>query len=638
MCGIFGVVSSKKKINLSNTKKILDKLFLLSEVRGSDASGIYFKNTLQNSILKKIIKPKKFIRLNEYKKFIEDYYNKSEDFFSFIGQCRLTTYGNKNVNKNNQPIQLKNLTTVFNGHITNLDEQFSNEKFKDFTDTELLLSAIEKKYKNNDLIDGFSEITEKFNGIINLIFTDKDSEKFYFFTNNGSLYLAKINDIYIFASEKYIIDNIIKNFFKNSKDNFIPISKNFIYELNYNTKSIIEKKVNLPNGYIKNSSKLLKNNLPIKKNYTFIEDNSNKISRLKRCSKCILPETYPFIEFDQNNVCNYCKIYKPKKPLGLEKLHKLILQKNSIYKKNRILVGLSGGRDSCFALHKLYNLEDIEITAYTYDWGLTTDKARINQSKICSKLGIEHIIRAADIDYKRNCIKKNILAWIKNPHLGMVPLFFVGDKPFYYYGQKLLKDLNIPLLVDGAGNQTEQMEFKIGFCGIDQKLNNNPHLMFFPRSTKFKLLLWYSYQYLINPSYINDALSDSVFGFFISFYMNYTANQFYDFYKWDEKEIDFELEKNYGIYGNKSFNNQWRIGDGQTAFTNYIWYNRAGFSEFDNYRSNQIREGLIEREEAMRLVLIDNQPKVEAIEQFCDLISINFEEIITKINNQKKLY
>ena len=186
-------------------------------------------------------------------------------FFSFIGQCRLTTYGNKNINKNNQPIQLKNLTTVFNGHITNLDEQFSNEKFQDFTDTELLLSAIEKKYKNNDLIDSFSEITKKFNGIINLIFTDKDSKKFYFFTNNGSLYLAKINDIYIFASEKYIIDNIIKNFFKNSKDNFIPISKNFIYELNYNTKSIIEKKVNLPNGYIKNSSKLLKNNLPIKK-------------------------------------------------------------------------------------------------------------------------------------------------------------------------------------------------------------------------------------------------------------------------------------------------------------------------------------------------------------------------------------
>ena len=32
-------------------------------------------------------------------------------------------------------------------------------------------------------------------------------------------------------------------------------------------------------------------------------------------------------------------------------------------------------------------------------------------------------------------------------------------------------------------------------------------------------------------------------------------------------------------------------------------------------------EGLIEREEAMRLVLIDNQPKVEAIEQFCELIS-----------------
>ena len=57
--------------------------------------------------------------------------------------------------------------------------------------------------------------------------------------------------------------------------------------------------------------------------------------------------------------------------------------------------------------------------AFTYDWGLTTDVSRVNQSKICGKLGIEHIIRSANINKKRNFVRNNIMAWLKKPHLGM---------------------------------------------------------------------------------------------------------------------------------------------------------------------------------------------------------------------------
>ena len=44
--------------------------------------------------------------------------------------------------------------------------------------------------------------------------------------------------------------------------------------------------------------------------------------------------------------------------------------------------------------------------AYTFDWGLTTDVSRINAAKVCGKLGVEHIIRSADIEKKRICKKK----------------------------------------------------------------------------------------------------------------------------------------------------------------------------------------------------------------------------------------
>ena len=43
--------------------------------------------------------------------------------------------------------------------------------------------------------------------------------------------------------------------------------------------------------------------------------------------------------------------------------------------------------------------------AFTYDWGLTTDVSRVNQSKIYGKLGIEHIIRSANINKKKLCKK-----------------------------------------------------------------------------------------------------------------------------------------------------------------------------------------------------------------------------------------
>ena len=36
----------------------------------------------------------------------------------------------------------------------------------------------------------------------------------------------------------------------------------------------------------------------------------NDVLKIKRCSKCILPETMPFIEFDDDGICNYCNNYE----------------------------------------------------------------------------------------------------------------------------------------------------------------------------------------------------------------------------------------------------------------------------------------------------------------------------------------
>ena len=67
----------------------------------------------------------------------------------------------------------------------------------------------------------------------------------------------------------------------------------------------------------------------------------------------------------------------------------------------------------------------------TYDLGMVTDLARRNIARICGTLGVENIIVAADIHWKRENIKKNIIALLKSPELGMIPLFMAGDKYFF---------------------------------------------------------------------------------------------------------------------------------------------------------------------------------------------------------------
>src|SRR4029079_16256998 len=45
---------------------------------------------------------------------------------------------------------------------------------------------------------------------------------------------------------------------------------------------------------------------------------------LKRCIKCLLPETYPFVKFDAQGVCAYCCRWKSIKPKGRRALEEVV--------------------------------------------------------------------------------------------------------------------------------------------------------------------------------------------------------------------------------------------------------------------------------------------------------------------------
>jgi glutamine---fructose-6-phosphate transaminase (isomerizing) len=111
----------------------------------------------------------------------------------------------------------------------------------------------------------------------------------------------------------------------------------------------------------------------------------------------------------------------------------------------------------------------------------------------------------------------------------------------------------------------------------------------------------------------------------------------FDYWEWNENEINKTLES-YDWELATDTNTTWRIGDGTAGFYNYIYYTVAGFSEHDTFRSNQIREGIISRQEALDLVADENRPRYQNIKWYLDALGFNFTDVIQIINKIPKLY
>jgi hypothetical protein len=301
------------------------------------------------------------------------------------------------------------------------------------------------------------------------------------------------------------------------------------------------------------------------------------------------------------------------------------------------LVPYSGGRDSTYTLHIVKKVLNLNPIAFTYDWGMVTDLARRNIARVCGKLGVENIIVSADIRWKRENIRKNIIAWLKNPDLSMVPLFMAGDKYFFYYCNKVKKENGIDLNIWGI-NPLENTEFKTGFAGLAPEFDKK-RIYSLSIQNQIKLFGNVAANIIKSPGYINQSVFNSLGSFAVRYFSpKRDYYHLFDYYKWDEKEISELIKKEYNWETAIDTNSTWRIGDGTASFYNYIYCTVAGFSEIDTFRSNQIREGMLTRDEALHLVEKENLPRYETLRWYMEIVGLDFEHVIKIVNNIPKLY
>jgi glutamine---fructose-6-phosphate transaminase (isomerizing) len=603
MCGIFGVLAQGRV-----DARDFSMLALRSERRGKDSSGLMFLADGRYQVIRADY------RIGNLMKEVD------AGSVSFImGHSRLITNGQAD----NQPVVRDGVAIIHNGIITNDADYWAASRRRRLLaiDTEAILDvAIGLAEEGRPLEELYDAVRASCKGSFSCALLVPREGRLVLMSNTGSLYIGQRPGSICFASERAFLESAVCTDIR-------QLIGSEVFDVPRSGKEIdvVDRKVPRPDLI-----PALGTRSQEERKLIFPEP------KLRRCRRCILPETMPFICFDSAGVCNYCANYKPRNnPKPPAVLDGLMSRYRSVG-DGRCIMPFSGGRDSSFALHLITKEFGMRPITMTYDWGMVTDLARRNISRMCGELGVENILIADDITKKRRNIRLNLQAWLKKPDLGMINILMAGDKHFFRHIETIKRETGVSLNLWGM-NPLEVTHFKAGFLGFPPDFATK-QVFYTGLSGQLRYQALRAKAMIGNPSYINRSLWDTLSGeYFRSVKKKTGFYNLFDFWRWDESEIDRSIES-YGWEKAIDTNSTWRIGDGTAAFYNYVYYTMAGFTEHDTFRSNQIREGQMTRERALDFVGEENRPRYLNIKWYLDAIGMDFGQVIDVINNAPRAY
>jgi len=345
------------------------------------------------------------------------------------------------------------------------------------------------------------------------------------------------------------------------------------------------------------------------------------LNSMRRCTRCLLPETFPGIDFDQNGICNYCHSYQPMVVLGEEKFIQFLSKYKGKGNHYDCIVAFSGGRDSSYVLHQIVKKFGMRTLALTVDSGALTPEGYRNIEHAIKNLGIDHVWLRNDEKIKiakQNGITK-FSGWIKNPSINtIVPVLNCGDKTMNLQMYKYASVHGIPLVIGGnnIGNASiEQEHFKTGYMGIYPNERGE-----YSNIDKIKLAYYFGVEFFKNTDNYHWPIFKEYFSGYLVYMFesllkpkNVDTVGFYDYIYWNENTILSTITNDLDWKGADDTTTTWRIDDSFYPLINYLYFRLVGFTEHDEMYSKLIREGQITRDEAMNRCTSDHSPRIPSL-------------------------
>jgi len=346
---------------------------------------------------------------------------------------------------------------------------------------------------------------------------------------------------------------------------------------------------------------------------------------VKRCKKCILPDTYPDIQFDGNGVCNFCLAESSdkkaqKKSLGREELDKIIRTYKGKSKKYDVIVGLSGGKDSSYVAYYLKKEYDAKILGLNYDVGYRSTYAIQNLEILADKLEIDLLTLRPN----RAFLNKLFAHFLRNrgEFCSVCNNFGYLIGASLSWNQKLSLGFS-PLMV---GGWSKEYEFQHGvsvtsmryfFENLTQELLEE--LMFQPFVEKEVVS---KFMQLKDPRQAqigtkeHKKLGDYAMDFI----------QLPDYVEWDLRKIPYILSEKLG-WSHPPDAHESHFDCSLFPLKEYLKFKKYGLTQETIKNSVLIRQGLMTREEALERMSFEQTTEPEVLDAFLHELGITRDDV-----------
>jgi hypothetical protein len=308
-----------------------------------------------------------------------------------------------------------------------------------------------------------------------------------------------------------------------------------------------------------------------------------------------MPATYPGISFDEKGLCNYCRQYRKSPPAGEQAFLEVIGARRG--KQSDCVVGISGGKDSCYVTYLAKKKYHLRVLAVCYDFPFLCDLARQNIRNVCDTLGVElRIIKTKnDLEYR----------YVRNHMLSVLATGTSwGQCLFCHYGidailYNVAKSEGIPLVLGGITkyelwNPGSRMEFLLN--RVKKMPLSNQARFVHRQSRAYACLVEQRRQFSIPGNSTLDVYRRAKLPSNGPQHINV-----FEYLPWNQTLIEKTLMEETGwIKPERSIT--WRYDCSLEPFLDYTYKKEFGISTVGIYLSHMIRDGLISREEALHVL------------------------------------
>ena len=305
---------------------------------------------------------------------------------------------------------------------------------------------------------------------------------------------------------------------------------------------------------------------------------------MRRCARCIMPETAKSITFDENGLCQLCRAYKGPDIRGESQLRQEIepFQKNA--EKYNCIVPVSGGRDSSYALYYAKEVLGLKPLAVHNDNDFETEIARQNLEKITRSLDVP-LIR---ISSREQLARKIVVEKFKmNARFGAWRIVEQTCEACQYgfesASYNTAREKGVKLIIWGDSNEES--------------------------TTPYHLLAKH-----IPPTRLARLLSPGVFNILkYKYYFSKMKREYgpdsseglkeihlYDYIEWSRNTIVDTIQNKMGWSKPDASATSWRIDCSLVPLVNYLTEKAYGVSKIELGFSQMIRSGKMTRDEALK--------------------------------------